>query len=119
MKTCRVCKRELPDTAFYHNRLKCKECTRPEHRANLRGWQLKQYGLTAADYQRMFDEQSGACAICGTLAGTRSLCVDHDHETGIVRGLLCIGCNTALGSFKDSIANLRNAVKYLTEIHSA
>lgn len=63
-----------------------------------RRYELKQYGLTVEDYDTMFDTQGGVCAICGEppVNGAR-LVVDHDHETGKVRGLLCSPCNTAVG----------------------
>lgn len=65
------------------------------------------YGITAADYQRMFEKQNGCCAICGKIEtshnqwGLKRLAVDHDHETGRVRGLLCSNCNTRLGHLED------------------
>jgi len=65
---------------------------------------LKNYGLTPGDYDKLFEEQSGKCKICGTTdpgASYKYLSVDHDHETGEVRGLLCNSCNRALGFFKD------------------
>jgi hypothetical protein len=58
------------------------------------------YGITIADYDRMFDEQNGLCAVCGSdkaLGRGRRFHVDHDHITGKVRGLLCHLCNTAIG----------------------
>lgn len=76
---------------------------------------LKKYGLSRADYDEMLLRQRNECAICGggTGGGRRALAVDHDHETGAVRGLLCGRCNTALGSFGDSEEILLRAVKYL------
>lgn len=76
------------------------------------------YGVTEVQYQAMLDEQGHACAICGETdwAGGRhagSPHVDHDHDTGAVRGLLCGSCNTGLGQFKDDPARLRAAVEYL------
>ena len=67
-----------------------------------RTYRVKSYGITQADYDRMLAEQGGVCAICknpetkiyqGTPA---SLSIDHDHETTVVRGLLCIKCNRSL-----------------------
>lgn len=80
------------------------------------------YGITEDDYQRMLREQEGKCAICGTTdprlaLPTRSksdrFCVDHDHATGRVRGLLCSPCNTGLGHFGDNTETMAAAVRYL------
>lgn len=68
------------------------------------------------DYQALFDKLDGRCAICRkTPTGRMGLCVDHDHETGRVRGLLCWKCNTALGVFDDDTAKLRAAIAYLID----
>ena len=56
------------------------------------------YGISASDYERMFDEQGGVCAICSNPPkGERRLAVDHDHDTGAVRSLLCGYCNVLVG----------------------
>lgn len=75
------------------------------------------HGITRNDYERMFTEQEGRCAICG---GTESrkgkrhaFQVDHNHSTGVVRGLLCFECNVGLGKFKDSPVMLNRAAEYL------
>jgi len=69
----------------------------------------------------MFQEQNGVCAICGCKGDGRwkTLCVDHNHDTGNVRGLLCRSCNTALGQMKDDPSLLRNAVLYLESYQQA
>lgn len=69
-------------------------------RSNKRYYLKKRYGVTAEQFERMVNEQGGACAICGTIPTRRRLDVDHNHETGQVRGLLCMQCNTALGQFE-------------------
>jgi len=71
------------------------------------------FKITLEDYQYMYDEQGGVCAICGTNEDKRMLAVDHCHETGKVRGLLCTCCNTGLGKFRDSPDLLIKAVEYL------
>lgn len=72
------------------------------------------YGITLEQYAEMFSEQGEVCAICKAECGTKkSLSVDHDHATGKVRGLLCNGCNTSLGQFKDSQILLQRAIEYL------
>lgn len=91
-----------------------------ERRANSR----KIGGLiTPAEYDVLLTSQGGACAICGVIEGTRkapdghkkrrNFCVDHDHTTMEVRGLLCAHCNAGLGYFKDDPARLSAAIKYL------
>jgi hypothetical protein len=74
-----------------------------------------EYGITLDDYNKMFADQSGCCAICNIHASSlkKPLCVDHCHTTGNIRGLLCSECNLAIGKFKDNITNLHNAIKYL------
>lgn len=70
-------------------------------RRGRRAWGLKRYGLTPADYAAMLVAQGGACAICRLPEkADRNLAVDHDHETGIVRALLCNRCNVLLGRFE-------------------
>ena len=73
------------------------------------------YGITISDYNDMFIEQGGRCAICGRHESefTRRLLVDHCHKTNLIRGLLCYNCNTGLGQFKDSLQLIKNTVKYL------
>lgn len=62
---------------------------------------LKKYGMTLADYERMFARQGGRCALCGDSPKAskhgHTLDVDHDHDTGAVRALLCRRCNSAVG----------------------
>lgn len=87
--------------------------------ANQRRRKLATYGLTEAEYQRLADAQGGLCAICGgppkLRKGVARLHVDHDHNTGRVRGLLCYDCNWALGKFSDSVEGLLRAVAYLSK----
>jgi hypothetical protein len=72
------------------------------------------------EYQALVESQGGLCAICRepetAMRGgvIRPLCIDHDHETGVVRGLLCSRCNTAVGLMLDDPDRLREAVAYLT-----
>ena len=80
-------------------------------RSNLK----RAYGLTLEQYDVMFDEQNGVCAICNEQATDgRRLAVDHDHKTGKIRGLLCMNCNVGIGNLQDDITILRNAVDYLS-----
>lgn len=70
------------------------------------------YGMTLHRYKTMRRDQKGVCAICGKRTAT-ALRIDHDHDSGRVRGLLCVQCNTGLGQFKDDETLLRKAIKYL------
>ena len=80
---------------------------------------MAKYGITLDDYERMSAEQAGECAICGRHESEfrRRLAVDHDHESGAVRGLLCSPCNTGIGSLGDSVSNLIRAARYLNSYH--
>lgn len=81
----------------------------------------RKYGITSDQYKEMLKTQGDACAICkkpetspdGRTGGTKSLAVDHCHETQRIRGLLCKRCNTLLGSVGDSMDLLVQMVLYL------
>jgi hypothetical protein len=81
----------------------------------VRKFQLKRkYGLTLEEYDALLEEQAGGCAICGgTNPSGFRLAVDHNHETGEVRGLLCTNCNFVLGYSHDDPALLRKTIRYL------
>lgn len=88
---------------------------RPKNKEAIRKWELRRdFGITLEEYDQMFKNQGGLCAICykPDSAGKR-LSVDHCHTTRKVRGLLCGNCNRALGLFKDSLDRIRKAIKYL------
>lgn len=76
---------------------------------------MSHYGITTDEYNDMFRKQLGRCAICGAHQSEckRALSVDHDHETGKVRGLLCQKCNTAIGLLGDNAELTRRATLYL------
>jgi hypothetical protein len=73
---------------------------------------LATHGLTPESYAAMLVAQEGACAICRREFDQRP-CIDHDHETGAVRGLLCRPCNSAIGLLRDDTAAMLRAVEYL------
>lgn len=147
-KTCTNCKVEKTVDEFSISRQAtatqnavyqswCKQCSseravqwwrdnRERADANRRRTSLKAlYGLTVERYDEMLKAQGGVCAICGNpqkwgKTSRDNLCVDHDHETGAVRGLLCNGCNRAVGFFGDDPVILARAISYLArakEIH--
>jgi len=74
----------------------------------------KGYGLTEQAYAEMLNQQGGTCAICKVEPGGKRLAIDHCHESGKVRGLLCQECNHGLGKFRDSLSLLERAHGYLT-----
>lgn len=73
------------------------------------------YGITEQDYYRMIDDQDNKCLICGSGPGGRwgQFDIDHCHDTGKVRGLLCHECNKGLGCFRDNKESLKKAIEYL------
>ena len=73
---------------------------------------------THLDYDRLIEKQYGRCAICETDKPCKDsriarFCLDHDHGTGKLRGLLCNDCNRALGLFGDNVHNIRKALHYM------
>jgi len=66
-------------------------------------------------YDELYEKQMGKCAICGADQNnlSKSLCLDHNHKDGTIRGLLCQNCNLALGLFQDDIEILNKAINYL------
>ncbi len=134
-KKCPCCGEIKPTTEFsrYNDHGKkwgfysyCRECCkkkarkyRLENPEKAMKKHLKRYGITPEDKERMLKNQGYKCAICGEeifLFGSSpklTAHVDHDHKTGKVRGLLCQGCNTGLGGFRDNPKYLLGAVSYL------
>lgn len=145
-KVCSKCGKEKPVSEFYRRtaskdglNASCKECTKKaaaERRERQRKSMVLEdarradaqkrrnlqrlYGISLEEYEKMFYEQGRCCAICRRAADDfdRDLAVDHDHNTGKVRGLLCPDCNRGLGGFNDDIELIRKALRYL-EKHSA
>lgn len=74
----------------------------------------RKYGMTEDDYLALYETQGGVCAICKQPpVGNKGLGVDHDHNTGVVRGLLCMGCNTGIGNLRESPQIMLAAIDYL------
>ena len=80
---------------------------------------IKDFGITHEQYMELHEKQNGLCGICGqpetvVMYGKQmDLAVDHDHDTGKVRGLLCSNCNNGLGRFYDNVELLQNAIEYI------
>ena len=90
----------------------------PDLRRKQREWNLKRdYGINIEEYDLVFKQQNGLCAICKQKSTHRSgaLFVDHDHASGKLRALLCNPCNLLLGHSKDDISILEEAIKYLNK----
>jgi galactose-1-phosphate uridylyltransferase len=139
MRICSKCRQEKPLSEFYKNKKEhgghsylCKLCERA-YRQNYKrkNWKqisisngirnmMKNYGMTPQDYEAMFSQQKGLCAICynpetakDRQGNIRPLSIDHNHITKKVRSLLCHRCNVAIGLFKEDIKLLEKAISYL------
>lgn len=89
------------------------------NRQKLERHYLQEYGLTIQQVEDKKAAQGYKCAICGiSFADTKNAHVDHNHETGQVRDILCSSCNMGIGKFKESIPSLEKAIAYLLK-HSA
>jgi len=132
---CRRCRQVKPKTDFRRDKRAvergvtawCKPCHAEwsadrwandgAHRVKVyRSHVLKVYGLTGEALDALLIAQAGRCATCSGPFNPNDrapFSVDHDHETGAVRGLLCRDCNTGLGMFHDSVPALRAAIEYL------
>ena len=100
-------------------RYMCKSCVNTKSKINTDKDKVKDayyrrtYGISTQDFDALYLSQGRVCLICKT--DSSRLCVDHNHLTCEIRGILCNSCNTALGHFKDSKELLLNAYKYLEE----
>lgn len=102
----------------YHNNPENREAVKKQSKDS----QLKnQFGITLQEYEEILEKQNGVCAICGCNNNHKSnpkgdidrLSVDHNHQTGKVRGLLCSRCNFGIGQFNDDPTLLISAIDYL------
>ena len=133
---CKECANEVKKAWYAANfekvcaKSKAWNATNPEKKsANHKAWsaanpekvkeyQLKRnFGISLADYNQMFANQSGCCAICKChqTEFKKKLSVDHSHSTGEIRGLLCHCCNTGIGHLSESDSNLEAASRYLNQ----
>lgn len=131
MKQCSRCKEQKPRSDFNSDKTRddglfpyCRKCKAesarnykkllsPEKRKAIRKSKSlrDKYDLSVAEYKQLLKLHSNQCAVCGS---TSDLCVDHDHETNQVRGILCDKCNKALGFARDDIGILARLINYLT-----
>lgn len=92
----------------------CRACARANQRRISRAVSLRsRHQMTVSQYDVLFEKQKGRCAICGRSQEGLRLAVDHSHQTGERRGLLCRACNLGLGNFLDNPSALRSAIRYL------
>ena len=113
--TCRQCQaayfKKYKERNQEKLRSKWREASRKYYTPdNARRKLLSRYGITNDDYNRLYDEQGGACAICDKKI---RLVVDHCHASDKVRGLLCNSCNLAIGYFEDSVYRMKKAIVYI------
>lgn len=118
LKFCPICKLKRPKSEFKSRRAECIDCNggnRVLKQREAREWQLAKYSLSFDDYVQWKEQQEYRCAICGIHEDdlTKSLAVDHCHESLEVRGLLCHMCNIGIGNFRDDPERLEAAARYL------
>lgn len=116
-------KRELAREWYNNNKDSCRASARkyaslPKHQIRIRRNNYKKkFNITEEDIVLLTNKQKGCCAICKESLvfpdSEKHFAVDHNHNTGKVRGLLCETCNRGLGLFSDSVDNLEEAVSYL------
>lgn len=136
MKYCPACQQTLQKEFFYNSKGNlssyCKQCWKVKVSAKVpkkskqqrkHYWLKSKFNITYTQYEDLYKSQGGMCAICGKhieeFATTCDLssvaCVDHNHTTGEVRGLLCNHCNTGIGLLKENPVILQSAIKYLID----
>jgi hypothetical protein len=120
-RKCERCGESIPAERHGATKFCTTKCKQLAHaavwRAKSPGYMRQYvYGITAEQFAKMLEDQGGACAICRRSdwpGRHNSPCVDHNHTTGAVRGLLCDSCNQGLGRFGDDPIKLRSAADYL------
>jgi hypothetical protein len=131
MRLCTKCNKEKDPTLFHKKKgsadgysRTCKSCdyevvkkSRIKNPDTHTDYCLKQkYNISLEEFRKMESSQNYSCAVCGTKPEYR-LCVDHRHDTGKIRGLLCRSCNKAIGQLGDKPESLLKAYNYLKETH--
>jgi hypothetical protein len=141
LKICKDCGQDETTVIFPKNRLVCRECFNKKLKAYpsqqrsfrapyLRDWRIKNplkqreydlrasYDATPEQVDVILAWDGGPCSACGKQllkfgTGLDEACIDHDHETGSLRGIICGACNRAMGLVKDSVEHLRQLEAYL------
>jgi len=127
-KACSKCGAEKPLTDFHlfkkgklGRKPQCKSCVAQYHstRSTERRsyYRAYHYGISAAQFEALWQQQGGACAICGEtfLDDGRGCHIDHCHVQNVVRGLLCNRCNPGIGYFQNDPEKLKKAIHYLSQ----
>ncbi len=144
-KVCTICRQDKPLAEFPRDRrtkdglrCQCRVCKNSSAAGYYKNWTPEQrllhrrrvtrsrYGIEYDLVVSLFEQQEGCCKICSKQGDVpigheqqhdrkRALQIDHNHETGEIRGLLCRECNLGLGKFRDSPQRLIRAVVYLME----
>ncbi len=118
-RICKECRRLLPITAFEQNRpsvwrSECKECRKnAKPFPNIPNKAKTEY---ESNNPRPEIGEEFYCRVCErtiTVQTSRDINLDHNHETGKIRGYICNRCNTGLGNFRDSISILKRAIRWL------
>jgi hypothetical protein len=133
-KICTSCGIEFPATIEYFQRQPrgkygihswCRKCQtaycrkwrkKNPNSSRQANWKHQGIDISVEQYEKMFADQRGCCAVCGIKIKDHTLDVDHNHNTGEIRGLLCRECNIALGHLNVDdvgITNLLSAISYL------
>ena len=138
-KVCTKCKADKPLTEYFSRggmlahlyKSRCKSCMQEQrqqwavdNQEHLNEWRrknwvtakrrLKRRGATQKLYDQLYEIQQGRCALCREPEEKFAwLCIDHDHDTGRIRGLLCPNCNRGIGLLRDNADLLRKAAEYI------
>ena len=130
MKTCPVCLVDKDESKYWKGQYLCITCQKTKQKTVWKSRTPKKrleqhlkykYGVSHAEFMDCWEKQNGLCSICSVElpdlmlyeGRRRGYAIDHNHETGKFRGILCLTCNTMLGMAKDSADLLKKAAQYL------
>ena len=131
LRKCTKCLQDKEPESFHKKRNSkdgrsrtCKDCDyvkvtesrKRNPRTHTDYWLKQKYGISIEEFDVLYDKQGGVCAVCSKSTEYR-LCVDHRHDTGKIRGLLCRPCNKAIGQLGDTPEGVLKAYGYLKETH--